>query len=423
MAEADSVPPGHPVVRQLDAICRRDYRRLVAPLIRVVGSFEAAEDALQDAFARALSAWPRDGIPDEPVAWLHRVARNRALDLRRRRGVRDDKADMVAREMARDEAYEPSDSVVRDDSLRLIFTCCHPSLASESRIALTLHTVCGLSSDEVARAFLVKRETMQQRLLRAKRKIDGAGIPYVIPEREDLPPRLDSVLRTVYLVFNEGYDSTSGDELIRGELCQEAIRLGRFLVEMLPTSSGTSGLLALMLLHHSRRNARTNPTGDLVTLEDQDRSLWDDALIQEALPMVEAALKCRPVSSFAVEASIAALHARAARASETDWRQIAALYEVLAGMSGGNPVVLLNGAVAIAMAGNIEDGLGRLKRLGADLPHYHLLHSARAELLIRAGRLRDAAVALREALVHASNEVERRFLERRLAWAEAHFRA
>ncbi len=415
----EATPGG--IESQLGKLYRSDFRKVVAPLIRILGSFEAAEDVAQEAFAQALVAWPRDGIPDKPVAWLFRVAKNRAIDLNRRGQVRDRKEKELAAELGTYSEDDLSETALRDDSLRLIFTCCHPSLSVDARVALTLHTVCGLSSKQVARAFLVKRETLQQRLVRAKRKIDRAKIPYLVPDHDQLPARLESVLRTVYLVFNEGYGATEGESLLRSELCEEALRLGRMLVALLPASPSAKGLLALMLLQHSRRHARTSSEGNLVTLEQQDRLLWDQDMIEEALPLVDQALKGRPLSTFAVESSIAALHAQAATPEETDWLQIAALYRTLVPLSGGNPVIMLNSAVAIAMAGNLEAGLRQLEELEKDghLKKYHLLDAAKGELLRRAGHYNSAKHALQRAIQHANNPVERRFLKKRLQELES----
>ena len=401
---------------------RNHYRELIAPLIRVIGSFERAEDIVQDAFAKALEKWSEDCVPTEPLAWLKRVARNRAIDLiRRQTSWRNKQAALIAE--ADTAAVETNaqwwgedDDQMRDDSLRLIFVCCHPSLAPEARIALTLKTVCGLTTNQVARTFLIKPTTLQQRLVRAKRKIDDAKIPFVIPDRAALPQRTASVLKTIYLVFNEGYETSDGDELISGERCEEGIRLGRLLSQLLPDHAAPKALLALMLLHHSRRDARTDARGDLVTLDEQDRSSWDHQLIAEALPLVESSLRQRPISNYAIEAAIAALHARATDADETDWAQIAGLYAVLHERTPANPVIALNRAVAIAMAGNVTDGLARIRALdeGGELASYHLIHAARADLQRRAGQLDAAEASYRQARDLATNAVEKRFIDRRL---------
>ncbi|MFK7989621.1 MAG: RNA polymerase sigma factor [Sandaracinaceae bacterium] len=395
---------------------RKHYRALVAPLIRMLGGFEAAEDVVQDTFAQALETWSREGIPEQPLAWLRRVAKNRAVDRYRRRARWQDKEAALQAETETTFELELEalidEAALRDDSLRLVFTCCHPSLSPDAQIGLTLRTVCGLTSEQVARAFLLATPTLQQRLVRARKKIDAAKIPYVVPNAEQLPMRLAAVLRTLYLVFNEGYGATDGESLVRRELCDEGIRLGRLVVDLMPGEPSPKGLLALMLLHHARRDARTDDAGDLVTLEDQDRSLWDRAAIDEALPLVEAALLGRPASSYAIEAAIAALHARAETPEQTDWRQITALYAILA--ADGNPVVQLNHAVAVAMAGNVAAGLAQLDALREALPRYHLLPAARADLLRREGRDHEAAKAYREALALVTQPVERRYLSRRL---------
>ncbi len=408
---------GDSIKETLAQVYRSQYSALVAPLIRIMGSFERAEDVVQDAFAEALTSWEAKGLPREPVAWLRRAAKNKAIDLYRRNSSWSDKAkELAAGEL---EAFEMpwNDCEVRDDELRLLFTCCHPSLAPAAQIALTLRTVCGFTTEEAARSLLMQPTTLQQRVVRAKRKIDIANIPYVVPSLDELPNRLATVLKTVYLVFSEGYSATTGDSLIRQELCEESIRLTRHLRKLLPGESGPEALLALMLLHHSRRPARTDDAGDLITLEEQNRELWDRELIDEALPMVERCLVVKPLSSYAVEAAISALHARAKRAADTDWAQIAALYKVLLSRSGGNPVVALNAAVSVAMSGNLEEGLQHLddlQRAGA-LPKYHLLPAARADILRRLGRVSESREAYKTALSLLSNLAERRFIERRLA--------
>lgn len=399
---------------------RAHYRALVAPLIRVLGGFAAAEDVVQEAFTKALDRWPDTGLPDEPIAWLRRVARNAALDRRRRDTTWRAKTDALRHTLPTSTELDFDDTPLTDDALRLVFTCCHPSLAPEAQVALTLRTVCGLTSDEVARAFLLPRATLQQRLVRAKKKLDHAGIRYEVPDAEHLPGRLGPVLRTIYLVFNEGYGASQGDALVRHALCDEAIRLGRLVSGLLPEAAAPRALLALMLLHHARRDGRVDDAGDLVRLEDQDRSRWDRAAIAEALPLVEQALRARPPSRYAVEAAIAALHAQARTAEATDWAQISALYGVLGALVGGDPVVALNAAVAQAMAGDLEGGLARLDALEAAgrLQRYHLLPAARADLLVRLGRPDAARAAYADAIARAENEVERRFLERRAATLE-----
>lgn len=413
MAEAPVDPN---VQARIDDLYRQHYSEVLAPLIRILGGFAAAEEVAQDAFLSALKSWSRSGIPDEPVAWLRQVAKNRAIDSYRRQGRWQDREEQVVAlyEDRETPALEPDE--VRDDMLRLVFTCCHPSLSPEAQIALTLHTVCGLTTEEVARSFLLKTTTLAQRLVRAKRKIEQAGIPYVVPSGAELAPRLEAVLKTVYLVFNEGYGAASGQVLVRRELCGEAIRLARLLSALLPDRAGPRGLLALMLLHDSRRDARTDDAGDLVPLDEQDRGRWDSGEIAEALALVDTALTERPLTTYAIEAAIAALHARAARPSETDWAQIAELYRILEERSGGSPVVRLNRAVAHALAGDLSGGLERLDRLEREgaLADYHLLPAARAELLTRLGRDDDARAAYEVARRLAKNDVERRFIERRL---------
>ncbi len=403
---------------------RNHYRALLAPLIRILGSFSLAEDVVQDAFAQAMLRWDEDGLPDMPLAWLRRTARNRAIDHFRRHRTWTAKAEELASEVRTEFEMSLGEEEVRDDALRLIFTCCHPALAPASQIALTLRTVCGFTTEQAARAMLVQHATLQQRIVRAKRKIDAANIPYEIPDLQALPERLATALKTIYLVFSEGYGATDGDELVRHELCDEGIRLARLLSTLLPSRSSPKAVLALMLLHHSRKDARTDKNGDLVTLDNQDRSRWDPALIAEALPMVEQCLLARPISNYAIEAAIAAVHAGAENADDTDWPQIAGLYAILERRSHGNPVVSVNAAVAVAMAGNLEAGLRRLDQIETEnlLPsHYHLLPAARGDLLRRLGRTQEAQEAYSLALERVSNDVERRFLERRLSEIETQF--
>lgn len=394
-------------------IHQREYGHILASLIRFVRDITLAEDALQEAFAAALEQWPSAGAPLNPVAWLMRAARNKAVDQIRRNVMAEEKREAIAETIATSYAPEEDDPVPLD-SLRLIFTCCHPALAPEAQVALTLRTVCGLSTEEIARAFLLPVPTLAQRIVRAKAKIKSARIPYEVPDVDELPSRLDAALAVVYLVFNEGYSASFGSDLVRADLCLEAIRLGREIVTLLPNEREAKGLLALMLLNDSRRAARTDESGGIVLLEDQDRSKWDRAKIDEGVGLLEEALRdstSGEAGSYTVQAAIAAVHAQAPSFSDTDWPQIAALYGVLAQLHP-SPVVELNRAVAVAMAYGPERGLALLDAI--ELPSYHLLPAARADLLRRLGRSAEAAAAYREALALVNNDAERGFLERRL---------
>jgi RNA polymerase sigma-70 factor (ECF subfamily) len=393
----------------LDGVFRAETARAVATLIRVTGDFALAEECWQDACEQALRTWPERGIPDVPGAWLFRTARNRAIDRLRRDRVGRDKA-LAAAQIAQLESMGDEMHEIADDRLRLLCTCCHPALSIEARVALTLRTVAGLTTRQIARAFLVPEPTLAQRISRAKRKIREAKIPFRVPPRESLPERLDGVRAVLYLVFNEGYAATDGD-LVRSDLCDEAIRLTRLLSELVPSERETEALLALMLLQHARRAARTDDGGELVLLEDQDRSRWDQAMIDEGLALLE---RPEPAGPYRLQAAIAACHAAAPRPEDTDWPEIAALYARLH-VQQPSPVVALNRAVAIAMADGPEAGLRAMQPLRDELDRYHLFHAARADLLRRAGRLDEAADAYRRALAIATNDTERRFLEGRLA--------
>ena len=403
----------------IDGICRAEGPRLLASLIRRVGDFELAEDAMQDAFAKALEVWPAQGLPDAPTAWLTTVARRRAIDLLRRRATgplyTDEPPDLAAPEG--DATHDGAETwPVEDDRLRLVFTCCHPAIAPAAQVALALRTLCGLSTREIARAFLEPEATTAQRLVRAQRKIRDARIPFAVPSRELLPERLATVLGVVYLVFNEGYASTEADGLVRTDLCSEAIRLGRLVVELLPEEPEAEGLLALMLLHDARRASRIDSAGALVPLEEQDRSLWRQDEIASGTAMLEAALRRKRRGPYQLQAAIAALHAGSACADATDWAQIAALYAGLLAEQPG-PVVELNAAVALAMARGAEHGLAWIERLArrGELAGYHLLPAARADLLRRLGRSAEAAASYRAALTLVRSPAERLYLERRLA--------
>jgi RNA polymerase sigma-70 factor (ECF subfamily) len=401
----------------VEAVYRSDWGRIVATLIGLVGDFDLAEESAQEAFAAAVDQWRVSGIPDSPRAWLIQTARHKAIDRIRRRARFGEKLESYTTQVLRsvqEPTYDANE--IPDDRLRLIFTCCHPALAPEVQVALTLRTLCGLETDAIARAFLVPPATMAQRLVRAKRKIRDAGIPYVVPETNDMAARLDAVLTVIYLVFNEGYVATRGDSLVRTDLCAEAIRLGRLVRTLMgpqPPAEST-GLLALMLLHDARRDARIDEAGDLVVLEEQDRRRWDQRQIGEALPLVEEGLRGGP-GPFALQAAIAALHCRAARAENTDWSQIVRLYDLLERLQPSS-IVSLNRAVAVAMVNGPQAGLTLIDALAAsgDLEGYHLLHAARADLLRRLGDSVEAARSYRRALALVTNDSERRYLERRL---------
>jgi len=402
----------------VDAVYRSDWGRIVATLIRLCGDFDVAEEAAQEAFAAAADQWMATGIPEFPRAWIIQTARHKIIDrLRRETRFAEKSQSYASSEMARaviEPNYEKGD--FPDDRLQLIFTCCHPALASEAQVALTLRTLGGLQTDEIARAFLVPEVTMAQRLVRAKRKIRDAKIPYKVPEAADIPARVDAVLTVIYLIFNEGYAATRGATLLRTDLSAEAIRLGRLVRSLMaphPPSEAT-GLLALMLLHDSRRDARLDGAGDIVVLEEQDRTRWNQPQISEAMPLVEEALRSE-VGPFAVQAAIAAEHCRASRAENTDWNRIAQLYAVLEQVQP-SPVIALNRAVAVAMADGPTTGLKLIEKIEAEgeLDGYHLFHAARADLLRRAGANSEAAKSYSRALELVTNESERRYLERRL---------
>ena len=400
----------------VDAVYRSDSRRVLATLIRLLGDFDLAEEALHDAFAAAVERWPRHGVPAKPRAWLVSAGRFKAIDAMRRR-ARFDASQAELAERLDAPSSDPAgweDEGVEDDRLRLIFTCCHPALPADAQVALTLREVCGLTTEEIAHAFLTAPPTVAQRIVRAKTKIRDARIPYQVPSRAELPDRLDTVLHVVYLVFNEGYSASSGASLTRHDLSGEAIRLGRLLIELLPEPEAV-GLLALMLLHESRRAARTSPAGELVLLGDQDRSRWNRDQIAEGAALVERALSSRRFGPFTLQAAIAAVHAEAPRAAATDWAQIVGLYDVLV-RADPSPVVELNRAAAVAMRDGPSAGLGLIDAILArgDLGDYHLAHSARADLCRRLGRTAEARASYERALGLTRQAPERRFLERRL---------
>lgn len=404
---------GHFTAARVEAVYRSESRRVLATLIRLLGDFDRAEEALHDAFAAALQQWPRDGMPDNPRAWLVSAGRFKAIDALRRRARFDASLRLLA-EQLEDAAQAVEVDEMEDDRLRLIFTCCHPALPADGRVALTLREVCDLTTEEIARAFLAPPATIAQRIVRAKAKIRDARLPYRVPERDELPARLESVLRVVYLVFNEGYTASTGAELTRADLCAEAIRLGRLLLELLPNAE-VMGLLALMLLHDARRAARTDATGELVRLDEQDRSLWSRQQIAEGSQLVQLALTSRAFGPYSLQAAIVAVHAEAPSAAQTDWPQIVRLYDVLLQLSP-SPVVELNRAVAVAMRDGPEAGLLLVDELlgRGDLQDYHLSHATRADLLRRLARIDEAREAYRSALRLVQLEPERRFLQRQL---------
>ncbi|HTA53070.1 MAG TPA: RNA polymerase sigma factor [Candidatus Acidoferrum sp.] len=406
----------------LEKLHREESGRVLATLIRLLGDFDLAEEMLQEAYAVALEKWPSEGEPSNQRAWLISTARHKAIDRIRRDQRWEVKRQEIAKTApisappAAESEVDSTDDMFPDDQLRLIFTCCHPALAVESQVALTLHTICGITTEEISKAFLTPMPTMAQRLVRAKRKIRDANVPYRVPPPEDLPDRLDAVRLIVYLIFNEGYFASGGDSLIRRELCAEAVRLGRVLCQLLPRDTETHTLLALMLLHDSRRDARVSADRELILLEDQDRAQWHADQIHEGTALLESALRAGAAGPYALQASIAALHANAKTSAETDWPQIAALYAALLKINP-SPVIEVNRAVAVSLARSPEEGLALLDELAvrAELADFHLLPAARADILRRLGKHAEAAGAYRRALALATNDVERRFFRRRLS--------
>jgi RNA polymerase sigma-70 factor (ECF subfamily) len=404
----------------IEAVYRSESRRVFATLVRLLGDFDRAEEALHDAFASAIEQWPESGVPDNPRAWLVSAGRFKAIDAMRRSARFDASLGELAQRLgteAPDEVAKLDDEAIEDDRLRLIFTCCHPALPADARVALTLREVCGLTTEEIARAFLTASPTIAQRIVRAKAKIKNAGIPYQVPSRADLPERLETVLQVIYLVFNEGYSASSGAAVTRSDLSEEAIRLGRLVLQLLPEPEPeVIGLVALMLLQESRRTARTSTSGELILLEQQDRSLWNREHISQGIELVQRALATNRFGSYTLQAAIAAVHAEANSAAATDWAQIAGLYGVLARIEP-SPIVELNRAVAVAMSEGPQAGLALIDAIfeSGHLTDYHLAHSARADLCRRLGRKSEAREAYQKALALAQQEPERRFLAGRIA--------
>ncbi len=409
-------PPVEQVRQRVDTIYRTESRRIFATLIRLLGDFDLAEDALHEAFRVAIEQWPRDGVPTNPRAWLVSTGRFKAIDALRRHARFDTSLDELAERLEGDtgDALGEDDKDIEDDRLRLIFTCCHPVLSLEARVALTLREICGLTTEAIAHAFLTTPPTLAQRIVRAKVKIRDTGIPYEVPSREELSERLNTVLQVIYLVFNEGYSASSGESLTRPDLSGEAIRLGRLLVELLPEPEAM-GLLALMLLHESRRPARTSPEGNLILLEDQDRSLWNRQQIGEGIALMERALSSRQLGLYSLQAAIAAVYAAATDFTSTDWTQIVGLYDLLL-QAAPSPVVEINRAVAVAMRDDAAAGLALIDTILArgDLTNYYLAHAARADLCRRLGNITEAQISYQRALDLAQQEPARRFLEQRM---------